>query len=484
MANHLKNILSRMSAINPVIACIRRARPVIHVLAFCSVLAVASPLALCGPQEVSRQDAGPDLVRVHVVAEIRGPKDALAINGTIVPGYSPRIIQAFSSTGIVLDNKGHVMSFLGYRWVGVQRWDPRFEIATADGQKFEGKLIGIDQGNGVAVLRLVNGNLKKTAVCMRCEIKDGAKVMTPVIGSPGPVRFAEAQVLSVGSNQDFLEQPGWIMKVNRPFPDVGQPILTMDNKVLGFIAGQDPIGRRTVVYSISELLSSSEKIIEANGDIRAGWLGVFLADSLPGADSEVVIQRVEQDSPARRAGLTAQDRLLRYNGRPIKDVRQFIGLVQNTAIGSKVNLEIERQGSPAVVTARIEARKPQKPWEGLSFNLPGASGPALTAMTAEPKPINPRLLIGLDIVVLTPALADAFQMSGQTGLLVVNVIKQTPADLAGVLVGDIVIGVDGQSFEDASNFAAYLQTRRPGAQLLLKVARKGIERTVAIRLPQ
>jgi serine protease Do len=486
MANHRKNIIFRMSATKLALACTKRGplTAFIHCLILCSAFTISLADAFSRSREISDKDAEPGLVRVHVIAEIQGPADALTINGMVVRGYSPKISQAFSSTGIVLDNKGSIMTFLGYRWVGVQGWDPRFEIATTDGQRLKGKLIGIDQGNGVAVIRALSGALIKTAVCARCEIKDGATVMTPVFGNPSLMQLREAQVLSIAMNPGMQEPTGWMMKVSRPFPDIGQPILTTDNRVLGFIASQDPMGIQTVVYPISELLSSAEKIIKANGDIRAGWLGVLLADSSTAPDSGILIRQVEPESPAERAGLSAWDRLLNYNGRRIKDIRQFIRLVQDTPLGSRAKLEIEREGNPVTVTARIEARKPQKPWEGLSLNLPGTFGSPFAGMMAEPEPPSPKALMGLDIIALNPALADAFQMPMQTGLLVVNVAKRMPADLSGILAGDVIVAVDGRNFADASGFANYLQTRGRGSQLTVKVSRKGVERALEVRLPK
>jgi hypothetical protein len=147
------------------------------ILACCSIF-VLTPSSIAGnfpffPMELGLQkaqgaDAQPMLVRVNIVSKYRGPKDTVEINGKIVT-ESPIIIQSLSSTGIVLDLNGNVMTFLGYRWLDVQDHDLAIEVIGA-GQKCSGKLVGIDQRNGVAVIRLIGGKLPKTPTCNECEV--------------------------------------------------------------------------------------------------------------------------------------------------------------------------------------------------------------------------------------------------------------------------------------------------------------------------
>jgi serine protease Do len=431
----------------------------------------------------SDPESGPILLRVNFITEIHGAKDSVEINGRMISDYSPVIIEVFSSTGIALDDKGHIMTFLGYHWMDIDGQDPRIEISSNGGHKWKGELIGIDQSTGVSVVRLLDGKLKKTPVCIKCEIKNGATVMAPVIGRRGPSRFQEAQILSVGAGRGIPGQGAWTIQMNRPFPDIGLPVLAADGRILGFVASQDPSSFRTVVYPISQLLASAEKILKSGGDIRAGWLGVFLNDTASAANPGVAIQGVELDSPAQKAGLASGDFLVKYDGRQITDARQFIPLVQNTPIGSKAVLEILRQGQPMTVTSSIEARRLQRVQRRLAFNFPGAVSRQAVGMFSEPNIFNPKPLVGLDTVLLTPPLADAMQMPEQTGLLVIDVARQLPADRAGVLAGDVIVAVDGRPIVDAPGFAAYLQTRDWSRQLELKIIRKGMERNITVQLP-
>ena len=299
-----------------------------------------------GFEETANDESVPTLVRVNIIVETRGAKDTVQINGKLIANYSPIIIRDFPSIGIVLDHQNHILTYLGYRWVDIHDGNARIVVTAAKGQKWGGKLVGIDQSNGVAVIQLLEGKLQKTPVCIQCEIKDGVMVMAPMMENPDKSEYREAQVLSVGTGPGSLDPGAWVMKTNRPFPEIGLPILTKDRRVIGFVAGMDPMDMQTVVYPISQLLSSADKILKQGGDIRSGWLGVFLNTSDSSKGRGVTVLRVEQNSPAQKAGLISGDIVLKIDGNEVKDALRFIQLVQNAPIGSEVKLDVIRQGRP------------------------------------------------------------------------------------------------------------------------------------------
>jgi serine protease Do len=421
------------------------------------------------------------LVRLNITTETRGAVESVEIYGKRVPNYRPTIIQVFPSTGVVIDEQGHVLTFLGYRWVDIQSPNPRIDIFTNEGQKYKGKLIGIDQSMGTAVVLALEGKLKKTPICQSCEIRDGTTIVTPVIGGSGFQQFKSVQIVSAGSLADPTEQGSLTLTMNQPIPGVGEPILNTDHHVLGFVASQkptndDPMGVRTVVYPMSQLLNSAEKILQLGGNIRTGWLGVYLMDPLSPSGKGVVVKQIDEDSPAQRAGLNPKDTILKWNGTEIQGATQFIQLVQNTSIGSRVSLEVLRQGKLLRLPALIEARKPREASKGnLIFKFPD---------TDEKDADVPFPKIGIETTPLTPELADALQMPGQSGLLVLKVIDKMAAAESGVLDGDVIISVDGETVLDPQVFASHIQSRGWGGRLIVKLLRKGLERSTVIHLPK
>lgn len=459
----------------------------IRILACCSLFSL-SPNSVAGNfpffsmgsafQKAQARETPPTLVRVNIFSKYHGLKDTVEINGRLIT-ENPIIIQALSSTGIVLDLKGNVMTFLGYRWLDVQDHDLEIEVFGA-GQKYKGKLVGIDQRNGVAVIRLTDGKLPRTPTCNECEVKGGTTVMAPM--SPKLSQLQKAQIVSIGAGPAAQDPGGLIITVDHPFPDIGQPILTEDHRVLGFIASQDPLGIRNTVYPISQLLASAEKIIKTGGDIRVGWLGLFVVDSNPLIGPGVLVQRVEPNSPAQAAGLVSGDFLLKYNGERLQSSSHYIQLVQGSSIGSKANIEIARRGKPLTLSATVAARRSQPSLGKLSFNMQGAVGLPVSGMISDPTPRNQRLLIGVDTILLDAFLAESLQIPVQSGLLVLDIQRNSPAERAGILIGDVILSIDGQVVADGFEFASFLQTHNWGDQAIIQVNRKGIEHSIPVQL--
>lgn len=68
------------------------------------------------------------------------------------------------------------------------------------------------------------------------------------------------------------------------------------------------------------------------------------------------------------------------------------------------------------------------------------------------------------------------------GLLVTGLRANGPAERCGVLLGDVVIGVDGEPLPEPAAMAEVLASHRPGETALLEVVRSGALRRVAVAL--
>ena len=430
------------------------------------------------------------LVRVNFTTEIRGGGDpAAVIKGRSLTDYRPTIIQVFPSTGVVIDDKGHILTFLGYRWVDMQGPRPSVEIIAPKGEKHDGELIGIDQNIGVAVVKSHGGKLQRTPVCGNCEIKDGITVVTPVIEDAGIAQLQQARIVSMPMDRDAAATGVWTIKINRPLPGAGEPLLDVKHRVLGFVSSQmispeDSPELNTIMYlPMTQLLASAEKILKVGGDIRTGWLGVIIEGDRGAASGGLAIEDVLEGSPAQKAGVIPGDVIAGYNGKEIREARQFIRLVQDTPIGSKVPLDVLRDGKPLVLQALIEGRRaPENPARivlNLTDMLRLAENPGYTVVDTSP---GAGFWGGLQTVQLTPQLADALQVPGQTGLLVLNVEPQTSFGMAGVQVGDVIVSVDGQRLQSPQSFFSYLRARSRGAHsMILHLLRKGAERKTTIQ---
>ncbi len=76
---------------------------------------------------------------------------------------------------------------------------------------------------------------------------------------------------------------------------------------------------------------------------------------------------------------------------------------------------------------------------------------------------------------ITPELAQTFNLKETKGILIAEVIKDSPADKAGLKVGDIIIEMEGKKVTNARNFRNQIAMTAPGTSVVLKIIRDGKE---------
>jgi len=181
------------------------------------------------------------------------------------------------------------------------------------------------------------------------------------------------------------------------------------------------------------------------------WLGVGVIDLTDDQvkalnlkdDRGVQVKRVEENSPAAKAGLKENDVILEVNGKPVENIEQFIRSVAEGQPGTKVDLTIWRNGARQTLSATLDSR-PYNPF--FVFNGPDGPMPPMPAIPpgfGDPfagLPGNaPR--VGFEGEPLSPQLADFFGV--RQGVLVRTVDARTPAEKAGLKAGDVVTRVNG-----------------------------------------
>jgi len=88
--------------------------------------------------------------------------------------------------------------------------------------------------------------------------------------------------------------------------------------------------------------------------------------------------------------------------------------------------------------------------------------------------------LGMQPIRLPDALVHALKLSGNTGIIVVSVEPDQAADKAGMLIGDVLVELDGGAIEDPEDILGLLGADRIGKQLRARIVRAGKLHEVAI----
>jgi serine protease Do len=92
--------------------------------------------------------------------------------------------------------------------------------------------------------------------------------------------------------------------------------------------------------------------------------------------------------------------------------------------------------------------------------------------------------LGVSIQDLTPDIAKSLGIKQQTGALVADVVKDSPAEKAGLKRGDVVISLNGKPVEDSTSLRNMVSAAAPGKSVELKIIREGKEQSVAVTLAE
>jgi serine protease Do len=92
--------------------------------------------------------------------------------------------------------------------------------------------------------------------------------------------------------------------------------------------------------------------------------------------------------------------------------------------------------------------------------------------------------LGVSIQDLTPDIAKSLGIKQQTGALVADVVKDSPAEKAGLKRGDVIVSLDGKPVEDSTSLRNMVSAAAPGKTMELKIIREGKEQSVVATLAE
>ena len=90
--------------------------------------------------------------------------------------------------------------------------------------------------------------------------------------------------------------------------------------------------------------------------------------------------------------------------------------------------------------------------------------------------------LGVMIQPVTPDLAKEFKLPENSGALIGEVTKDSPAGEAGLKHGDVVVEFNGKKVADSRHFRLMVAQTAPGTKAPLKVIRDGKEQTLTVKL--
>ncbi|MHB8628691.1 MAG: PDZ domain-containing protein [Aggregatilineales bacterium] len=303
---------------------------------------------------------------------------------------------------------------------------------------------------------------------------NGAVIVQIVPGSPAGAAGLQAGdvIQSVNGQAVSMTTPlGAILKMLSP----GASALFVVARGNGWLPIRVTLGVRPTPTATPPLTNTPNG--SSTKSANSGYLGIGLVYD----GTNLQIARVADGSPAAVAGLQVNDVLVSIDGQPVQSAQQAQTILADKAPGQNVKLALMRNGQPLTVTVTLTVSP--------TATIPGAAQtPQVPAITGTPTaqsdvlPLAPRVQLGVTYDVVTPALAAAQNLSVTAGALIVTVIPGSPADVAGLKVGDVVTAVDGDKVDAKHTLAVRMVAYGPGDTLTLTVVRGGNTMQIPVTL--
>ncbi len=341
----------------------------------------------------------------------------------------------------------------------------RIFIALQDGTRYSARLLGADETNDLAVVKIEAANLPVAPLGTSTNLLIGEWAIA--IGSPfgfllantepsvtagvvsGTGRNLAAEGDGAGVYVDMIQTDASINPGNS-----GGPLVNAMGEVIGVNSSIYTPSGGSVGLGFAIPINRAKRVTEdllAHGVIRRPWVGIKLQAPAPTLSSTritgVAVSSVVPGSPAARAGVRVGDSLVRSRDRVVRSVYDWEAERLELRVGEDIPLIFRRDGRDVQVTVRVA-------------DLPEVNAPKVTVLRE------------IQLVTLTPAIRAERSIRRASGALVQNVTPRI-AEQLGIQAGDVILQINRVPVADAEAAARALDYYAGRGAIVMYIERQG-----------
>ena len=179
-------------------------------------------------------------------------------------------------------------------------------------------------------------------------------------------------------------------------------------------------------------------------------------------------------------GQTVTQGIISALGRNHLGINTYEKIIQTDASinpGNSGGALIDAEGNLIGINSAIYSRSGGS--MGIGFAIPASIAKQVMEQIAINGSVT-RGWIGIEAQDITPELAESFKLPQARGSLIAGVLRDSPADVAGLKAGDVLLAINDKVVVDSSGMLNIIAALKPNDKAELKIARATREITVKV----
>ena len=341
----------------------------------------------------------------------------------------------------------------------------KISVAMRDGTTYSAKLLGADETNDLAVIKIDAKNLPVAPMGSSSNLLIGEWAIA--IGSPFGFLLANSEpsvtagVVSGTGRNLAAESNGSGVYVDMIQTDAsinpgnsGGPLVNALGEVIGVNSSIYSPSGGSIGLGFAIPINRAQRVTDdllAHGVIRRPWVGIKLQTTAPGASviqpRGVPVSSVVPGSPAARAGIQRGDVLVQSRDRPVHSPYDWEAERLELRVGEDVPLIFRRGEREMSVSVKVA-------------DLPEVNAPKVTVLRE------------IQLVSLTPAIRAERNIRRANGALV-QTVSQRVAEQLGIQSGDVILQINRVPVADAESAARALDYYAGRGGIIMYIERQG-----------
>jgi len=353
-----------------------------------------------------------------------------------------------------------------------------------DLRKYKAKKVGTDPGTDVALLKIDEKNLPAITFANSDKARAGDIVLA--IGNPFGLRQTVTMgiISAVGRGgigivdyENFIQTDAAINMGNSggALVDTEGRLLGINTAIFSRSGGNQGVGFAIPANLAREVMQS----LREKGRVVRGYIGASVqtltpelaeAMKLKGQPTGALVGEVTPKSPSEKAGMKTGDVITFVNGKKISDSREVRLMIGSMAPGTKVQIEVNREGQSKNINVELAEMPAGEAEEG-----------AETTPEESAQPEKATVFGGVAVADVTDDIRNALNLSKDIkGAVIAEIDADSPAAKAGLREGDVIQEVNKQPVRNAKDLVAISKKLKPNEKILIRVWSQGRSGFVAL----